>query len=362
MKAPPARGKLPGMLRVWFFIAVSLLPAFAAERALSFSRMKADEPPPGFRSALMGEGRPGVWKIIETEVPSPLGSVTEKAETPRQNVLAQTSRDPTENRYPLLILDDEEFGDFTLTTRFKLHAGVVEQMAGIAFRLQNESNYFYIRVSGIYNTVKFAKVENGQIFNPVGPEIQLQRGAWHEFKIEARGNQINCWLDGKQPIPTISDPTYRSGKIAFWTKSDSVTYFADTHITYTPRESLANLLVRDISAKYTRVKNIRIVGKKDGVLQVLASGRADEIGEPANDVETDVFTNDKKYVGKSKELKALLATVPLHDKNGEPVAAVRFEMDPFPGQTQKNVLERTAPMIKEMEARVIANKELTGLQ
>lgn len=353
------------MLPARFLFAIALFAALtlsAAERTIQFSRMKADEPPPGFRSALTGEGRLGVWKIIETEVPSPIGSITEKAESPRQNVLAQTSRDPTENRYPLLILEDEEFGDFTLTTRFKLHAGVVEQMAGIAFRVQNESNYFYIRVSGIYNTIKFAKVENGQILNPVGPEIQLDRNAWHELKIDARGNQINCWLDGRQAIPTISDPTYRAGKIAFWTKSDSVTYFADTHISYTPRESLANILVRDISAKYTRVKNIRIVGRKDGVLQVLASGRPEEVGTPPNDVEKDVFANDKKYVGKSKELKAMLATVPLHDKNGDPVAAVRFEMDPFPGQTQQNVLERAMPMIKEMEARIIANKELTGLQ
>ena len=30
--------------------------------------------------------------------------------------------------------------DFTLTTRFKTVKGVVEQMAGIAFRIQNETN------------------------------------------------------------------------------------------------------------------------------------------------------------------------------------------------------------------------------
>ena len=41
---------------------------------------------------------------------------------------------------------------------------------------------------------------------------------------------------------------------------------------------------------------------------------------------------------------------------------VRFEIDPFPGQTEKNVLERAGPMIKEMEARVAANKELNALQ
>lgn len=351
------------MFRVWFLIALGFFPAFGAERLIQFSRMKADEAPPGFRSALMGEGRPGVWKIIEAEVPPVLGFVTEKAEVPRQNVLAQTSRDPTDNRYPLLILDGEEFADFTLTTRFKLAAGVIEEMAGIAFRIQDESNYFYVRASGLYNSLRFVPVVNGQIGKPVGADMQIEKGVWHELKIEAKGNQYNCWLDRKEAFPTLTDNTYSAGKIGFWTKSDSVTYFTDTQIVYRPREALATVLVRDMAAKYNRIKSVRIVGKKaSGALQVIASARPEEIGQPANDVEKDVFQNDKKYVGRSKELKVMLATVPLHDKNGDPVAAVRFEMEPFPGQTEKNVLERTMPMIKEMEARMAANKELNALQ
>jgi hypothetical protein len=352
------------MLRVWLFIAVCVTPLCAAERTIEFSRMAVDEAPAGFRSALMGHGRPGTWKIIETEVPPVLGLVTEKAQAPRQKALAQTGRDPTDDRYPLLMLDDQEFSDFTVTTRFKLQAGVVEQMAGIAFRMQNESNYFYIRASGLYNTLRFAYVENGQIINPQGVDIPIEKGVWHELKIEGKGTQFNCWLDGKQAMPTITDPHYSAGKIGFWTKSDSVSYFTDLHIVYKPREALAMTLVKDAMEKYNRLKSIRIVGKngKSGALEVIASARADEIGQPANDVEKDVFKTDKKYVGKSKELKVMLATVPLHDKNGDAVAAVRFEMEPFPGQTEKNVLERTQPMIKEMEARIAANRELTGLQ
>jgi hypothetical protein len=121
--------------------------------------------------------------------------------------------------------------------------------------------------------------------------------------------------------------------------------------------------VREIKDKHDRIKSVRIVGRKpDGALQVLASARPEEIGQPANDVEKDVLANDKKYVGRSKELKVMIATLPLHDKNGDPVAAVRFELDPFPGQTEKNVLERSAPMIREMEARLAAHKELNALQ
>ncbi len=353
------------MFRVWFLIVFGFLPVRGAERLIEFTTMKTNEPPAGLRPALMGQGRPPEWKIIQTEVPPVLDAVTAKAETPRQNVLAQVSRDPTEYHYPLLILDDQDYANFTITTRFKLEAGVVEQMAGIAFRMQNESNYFYIRASGLYGTVRFSPVVNGIIQNPVGADLPIASGVWHEFKIGANGNQITCWLDGKQAFPTAQDSTYSAGKIAFWTKSDSVSYFTDTRIVYQPREALANILIRETMPKHPRLKNIRIVAKKTNASsapQVIASAIESEIGQAANEYEADAIANDKKFAGKDKEKGILITTWPLHDKNGEAVAAVRFELNPFPGQTEKNLLERTGPIIREMEARLAASKELTGLQ
>lgn len=340
------------------------VPSRGAERLIEFSRMKADSAPAGFRSALMGSGRAGDWKIIETEVPPVIPLNTAKAEMPRQNVLAQVSRDPTDDRYPLLILDDQEFGDFTLTTRFKLQAGVVEEMAGIAFRLQNESNYFYVRASGLYNTLRFIPVVNGNLGDPVGVDIPIPKGVYNELKIQCKGNEIRCWLNGKEAMPALSHSAFNSGKIAFWTKSDSVTYFTDTLITYTPRETLGSILVRETKGKYARLLGIRIVAKQtDGKLAVIAGTKPEEIGQAANEAETDVLTaSDKKYVGKNKEEKYVIATLPLHDKNGDVIAAVRLEMESFPGQTEKNVLARTIPIVREMELRIAANKELNGLQ
>lgn len=352
------------MLRVCLFIIIALsFPVRAAERLIEFSRMQADQAPVGFRSALLGSGRTGEWKVIETEVPPLIPLNSPKAETPKQNVLAQMSRDPTDNRFPLLILEDQEFGDFTLTTRFKLAAGVVEQMAGIAFRLQNESNFFYIRASGLYNTIRFIPVVNGQLGAPVGKDLEITKGVFHELKIQCKGNEIRCWLDGAEAFPPLSDPTFNAGKIAFWTKSDSVSYFTDALINYVPRESLASILAREVKEQNSRVLSVRIVTRKpDGAHTIVASGRPHEIGKPGNDVEMDVLKNDKKYVGKNKEDNYMIATLPLHDKNGDVIAAVRFELEPFPGQTEKNVLARTLPLVRGMELRVAANKELNGLQ
>ena len=87
----------------------------------------------------------------------------------RKAVLAQLAQDPTDEHFPLLIYEGETITDFTLTTRFKTVNGVVEQMAGIAFRIQNETNYYVVRASSLGNNVRFYKVVNGQRGPLIGP-------------------------------------------------------------------------------------------------------------------------------------------------------------------------------------------------
>ena len=62
------------------------------------------------------------------------------------------SRDKTDERFPILVYDEETFADFTLTTRFKIVDGEVEQMAGIAFGILDDKNYSYVRASALGGT------------------------------------------------------------------------------------------------------------------------------------------------------------------------------------------------------------------
>jgi hypothetical protein len=115
-------------------------PLYGAERTFDFTELHEGQTPPGFRSTVSGSGKPGEWKILLEEVPSlmqPLSS--EAAKFARRPVLAQVSQDPTDEHFPMLIFEEESFKDFKLTTRFKTVRGSVEQMAGVAFRIQNEN-------------------------------------------------------------------------------------------------------------------------------------------------------------------------------------------------------------------------------
>jgi hypothetical protein len=339
---------LYGLLLAVFFAA----PSRAEERVIDFSQYSVGKTPPGFRSALAGQGKPGDWRVILDKSDSGSGTNGDV------KVLAQLSQDGTDEHFPMLILDPESYGDFTLTTRLKLVDGLFEQMAGIAFRLQDTNNYYYVRASGIgKGSFRFITVVNGQRATPIGPEIEIKPKVWHNLSIECKGNRITFLFDGKQLIPPATDNTFSAGKIAFWTKSDAVSYFGETRIHFTPRETLAKIIVRESLRRYPRLAGLRIYALgEDGLAKIIASSHADEIGEPGTKVEQDVIARDVLYAGKAPHVA--LVTMPLHDRNGEVAGAVRVVLDSFPGQTEQNAIARARPVVKDMEQRVRTAKDL----
>jgi hypothetical protein len=345
----------------------------AAERTFDFNDALIGQTPPGFRSTLSGSsGKPGEWKIILDEFPSVLPPISPQARNvSKRPVLAQVARDRADEHFPLLIFDDEVFGDFKLTTRFKIVDGVEEQMAGIAFRIQDEKNYYYLRASALGNTFYLVKYVDAFRSDPLGAKVEISRGVWHEMALECKGEQIRAWLDGRDVIPAVADSSFKSqaigwknklfssGKIGFWTKSDSVSYFADTRVTYTPREILAQTLVRDTLKRYPRLQGLKIFFPTNSPAgsRIIASSDLQEVGQPGHAPEQDVIANSRIYHGREKE--SILVTLPLRDCNGETIAAVKVVMKRFPGQTEKNAIARALHIVKQLEARVQSANELT---
>jgi len=150
----------------------------------------------GFHSTVTGEGKPGLWRTLEDEVPGSIPNLLPDAPVPRKTVLAQLSRDVTDEHYPILVYTNDIFGDFTFTTRLKCVSGNIEQMAGIVFRYQDEKNYYYVRASAKGNTFRFFKLVNGERSAPIGPEIQIPSGVWHSLSVECKGNTIRTLFNG----------------------------------------------------------------------------------------------------------------------------------------------------------------------
>ena len=335
----------------------------AAEKVFDFSDGLTNRPnpwPEGFRAVLGGKGAPGEWKVILEEVPSVLPPLTPNAPAvARRPVLAQLSRDRADERFPMLVYDEETYGDFSLAVRFKMVDGVEEQMAGIAFRLQDEKNYYYVRASSLGSTLAFFKIVDGVRSAPVAIRLPISKDEWHELTIDCRGSKIRVALNGQANLPEMDDKTFLAGKIGLWTKSDAVSYFTDLRLDYKPREILAQLLLKDALKKYPRLLGLQIIAPVEtnqNQLRVVASKDASEVGQPAPERTDEVLAGKGFLYGKEKG--AVSVVLPLHDWNGDRVAAIRVLMDSFVGQTEKNAVGRAYPIARSMEARVQSVKDL----
>ena len=342
-----------------FLLAAAGSSAAAAERAFDWGQFSGSQTLTGFVSTVTGEGGPGEWRVVFEETPPALAPLSPNApKVTGKAVLAQVSENLADERFPLLIWQGDTFRDFKLTTGFKTVSGVVERMAGIAFRLQDQRNYYVVRASSLGNTFRFYKVVDGQRGPPHGVNIPIPSGTWHELSIECSGNQIRCSLNGEQVIPTLTDNSFSEGKIAFWTKSDSVTWFGDTRITYTPREVAGQKLVRQTLERYPRLLGLAIYLRDENAdrTRVIASTDEAERGKEGGKNELDVLRNGSIYYGKGKG--DVTVTMPLRDRNGDLLAAVKVRMDSFPGQTEQNAVVRATTIIKYLQAYVTSAQDL----
>jgi hypothetical protein len=347
--------RLPGLIAAAF----ALVAVHAAERTFDFSQTKPGETPAGFRSFRAGAGKVGDWQVVLDDIPSEFKPLTPGAAAAnRLPVLAQLSRDPVDERYPVLLFDNEVYGDLTLTTRFKIIGGALEQMAGLVFRAQDEKNFYVVRANAADGNVRFYKFVNGERSQPLGNSVPVAKGVWHELSVNCVGNRIRVRLNGVEVIPELTDNSFLLGKVGFMTKSDSVAYFTEARVSYKPLESLASSLVRDTVANQPRLLNVRVYGKTtvQPELHVLASKADGEAGRKAEETELKVFGENQTYFGKTKTVD--IVTAPLHDRNGETVGVVQFHLKPFPGQTEANAIARVLPIVRDMEMRVGAAKDL----
>ena len=333
-------------------------PAAGAELHFDFGEMAANGSLTNFHAALLGGGGPVAWKVLDDAVPSAFAPLTGRAENvARRGVLAQTSQDRTDERFPMFIYDGQKFRDFTFSTRFKIVSGVAEQMAGVVFRFQNTSNFYVVRVSALGKNIRFYKVVNGERSPLIGPDCTVAAGTWHQLAVKCEGNQITIWLDGQSVMPPLGDNTFGEGKIGFWTMSDAVTYFADATINYTPVVPAAQALVNSVMQQQPRILGLWIytLGTND-TTRVLASNQPADIGAPGTDAELAAIQNGTISFG--REHGSVLVTMPLHDRNGDYIAAVRFKLKSFFGETQDNAVGRATLLLKLMQSLCLSAEDL----
>ena len=190
---------------------------------LGFDSMPAGKAPSGFSGARTGRGAPGTWVVREDET-APSGTM----------VLAQTSSDPTNKRFPVCVYDGFSATDVDLSVRFRPLSGEVDQAAGLVWRYQDADTYYVVRANALEDNVVLYKVEHGKrsdlqptdtFLFAYGKDAPVPTGSWSVLRVVARGQKFSVWLNSEHLFDVEDDTFQGPGRVGLWTKADSVTVF-----------------------------------------------------------------------------------------------------------------------------------------
>ena len=185
----------------------------SAATVVAIAKMDAGKPPMGFRFARTGQGGPAQWIVVD-DATSSAGRVIE-----------QSSTDRTDYRFPLAILEQFVAKNLEISLRFKPVAGRVDQAGGIAVRVVDTDNYYVVRANALEDNVRFYRVVKGRREQLDGVNTKVAANQWHSLGLKAQGDRFTIEFDGKTLFTTTDKTFAEAGKIALWTKSDSVTRF-----------------------------------------------------------------------------------------------------------------------------------------
>jgi hypothetical protein len=137
-------------------------------------------------------------------------------------------------RFPLAIFDPIVAKNVEVSLKFKPVAGRVDQAGGIAVRVADADNYYVVRANALEDNVRFYRVVRGRREQIDGVNTKVAGNEWHSLGLKAQGDRFTVEFDGKTLFTTTDETFAGAGKIALWTKADSVTRFDQIAINVLP--------------------------------------------------------------------------------------------------------------------------------
>ncbi len=214
------RMRIPGVLLLGI-VFVSAEPAVKAQqtaagpRTFDFEKDALGSAPAGFEFARTGQGHEGKW-VVEADKDKPVN-----------HVLAQTSADRTDYRFPLAIVKEGSYRDVTLSVRARPVSGDVDQGFGFVWRYRGANNYYVTRCNADEDNCTIYHVVNGRRRSFQNKGVTVAKNRWHTMKLEASGDHFIVTYDGQKVLDARDETFKEAGKVGLWTKADSVIQFDD---------------------------------------------------------------------------------------------------------------------------------------
>jgi hypothetical protein len=214
MRTPPRRFAFSGVVTALLGTWVIARAQGSGPTTWDFQSGALNAPPAGFSFGRTGHGREGKWLVVQDPT-APSGD----------HVLGQLDPDDTDYRFPIAVADAPSLKDLRLEVRCKPVSGKTDEACGLVFRFRDPDNYYVARANALEDNVNLYYVAQGRRREIEGWSGKVAPGAWHVLAIEARGDRLRVFWEGKPIIDARDDTFGEVGKVGVWTKADSVTYF-----------------------------------------------------------------------------------------------------------------------------------------
>ena len=189
---------------------------------IDLSKAEPGQEPENFSVWRTGRGEAARWIIVDDATAS------------QGRAVAQVSTDRTDYRFPLAVYKPFTGKNLEVKLRFKAVAGTADEAGGIAVRLSTPDNYHVVRANALEDNVRFYRVVRGRREQLAGADTKVSAKEWHTLDIRAEGERFAVSFDGKLLFTTTDKTFADAGKVALWTKADSVTHFDAIEITPLP--------------------------------------------------------------------------------------------------------------------------------
>ena len=139
--------------------------------------------------------------------------------------IEQSGVQTSEDGFPLAISRTRSLKNAEISLRLKADGGKSNQGGGVALRLRTPENYYLVQLDALRDRVLFSLVSNGASEEIVGVDADIASYSWHTLTVRAKDDEFVVSLDGSWVFTGFDKTLSQAGRIALWTKGDSITRF-----------------------------------------------------------------------------------------------------------------------------------------
>jgi hypothetical protein len=136
-----------------------------------------------------------------------------------------------EDRLPLAIYKPAFLKNAEISLRLKADLGQSDRAGGVALRITSPQDYYLVQIDARREEIVFSRMKDGANEEIADVDADMTPQAWHTLMVRLVDDEFTISFDGKWMFTGFDKALSQPGRVALWTRGDSVARFDDINIT-----------------------------------------------------------------------------------------------------------------------------------